>query len=60
MSREKGPAEPPPLKEVAEAWGIAVDYAAIESVYYGYYAPDKKFKGGNVCNPSLLLSLVPA
>ena len=36
------PAEPPPLKEVADAWGIAVDYAAIASTAYGYYAPGKR------------------
>lgn len=36
------PPQPPPLTEVAEAWGIRVDYKAIESRLLGYYSPGKK------------------
>jgi len=36
------PPEPPPLLEVALSWGIRVDYKAIESSAYGFYAPDRK------------------
>ncbi len=36
------PPEPPPLLEVAQAWGIRVDYAAIRSTYLGTYSPSRK------------------
>ncbi|MBI4487499.1 MAG: M48 family peptidase [Deltaproteobacteria bacterium] len=36
------PPQPPPLAEVAEAWGIHVAYQAIESSRLGYYSPGKK------------------
>ena len=35
------PPEPPPLLEVAREWGITVDYAAIRSAYFGFYAPGR-------------------
>ncbi|MCG3771941.1 MAG: hypothetical protein JW384_03140 [Nitrosomonadaceae bacterium] len=36
------PPQPPPLFEVAEAWGISVAYNGSESCMLGYYSPGKK------------------
>ena len=38
---EVEPAEPPPLIEVAEAWGINVDYTFSNNSYWGTYSPIK-------------------
>jgi hypothetical protein len=36
------PPQPPPLLEVAQTWGIRVDYRAIESPVLGSYSPERK------------------
>ena len=36
------PPEPPPLADVAAAWGITLFYVPIQSSALGYYAPQKK------------------
>ena len=36
------PPQPPPLLEVAQAWGITVAYRAIDSPCMGSYSPDRK------------------
>lgn len=36
------PPTPPPLAEVAEAWGIKVSYMAIQSRFFGYYSPGQR------------------
>ena len=41
------PAEPPPLWEVAEAWGIKVSYAPFRGRYYGWCAVDGRQIGLN-------------
>ena len=45
---EVNPPEPPPLADVARAWGIDVSYAPFQGKYYGYYRPGMSEPGQQI------------